>query len=309
MPRMARVKTGEAIYHIMARSISEVDLFKNEEDKSVYLAKIKKYQKLYKFRIYGYCLMDNHLHLLIDANGSDISRVMHSINFSYAQYFNRIHKRHGHLFQDRFKSKIIKDDKHLIAASAYIHNNPIDIPQYEFCPEKYKFSSLAIYMGLRNDPFELVEGGFIKGLFGLTQKAGRAKYIAFVYKCNDKKFKQEIEFEDEVTEYRSGRTILVRNYKPEDIIEFVAAKMNISKIALCMKGSRKLVHAKALVVVLMRSLCNFKCSTICDILGNITQMRISKLSSIGIELVIQDKNYINLVEEFIKNHRLKENLA
>jgi len=155
MPRMARVKTYDAIFHVMARSISEVDLFKDEEDKKTYLLFVRKYQKLYKFRVYGYCLMDNHVHLMIDVNGSDISKVMHGINFSYAQYYNRRHKRHGHLFQDRFKSKIVKDDRYLISLSAYIHNNPMDIPKYNTCPEKYCFSSLAVYLGLRQDSFEL----------------------------------------------------------------------------------------------------------------------------------------------------------
>ncbi|EYE87421.1 hypothetical protein Q428_13335, partial [Fervidicella metallireducens AeB] len=108
MPRLARQKKEDAIFHVMARSISEVDLFKDDEDKLNYLALVKKYQKTYEFRVYGYCLMDNHLHLIIDANGADISRIMHSINFSYAQYFNHRHKRHGHLFQDRFKSKMVK---------------------------------------------------------------------------------------------------------------------------------------------------------------------------------------------------------
>lgn len=302
MPRMARQKSYDAIYHIMARSISEVDLFKDDEDKLVYLSKIKKYQKLYEFRVYGYCLMDTHLHLIIDANGSNISQVMHSINFSYAMYFNRRHKRHGHLFQDRFRSKIITDERYLFAASAYVHNNPMDIPLYETCPEKYKFSSLAIYIGLRQDPYELVEDGFVKGLFGNNPKAAREKYIKFVYKCEDKKFKQEVEFENEETEYRSGRKILVRDFKPENIVEFIASKMNIPEKALCMKGSKGLVDAKAMTVVLMRSLCNFKCTAICNILGNITQVRVSKLSSIGIDLIIKDKKYTGLMEEFLRSY-------
>lgn len=65
------------------------------------------YQENYGFKVYGFCLMDNHAHFIIDVNGADISNIMHSINFKYAQVYNRKHKRHGHLFQDRFKSKIV----------------------------------------------------------------------------------------------------------------------------------------------------------------------------------------------------------
>jgi putative transposase len=299
LPRAARVKLQDAIYHVMARSISEIDMFKEDIDKKKYLALVKKYQELYKFRVYGYCLMSNHLHFIIDANGSDISKVMHSINFSYAQYFNRTHNRRGHLFQDRFKSKIITDDKYLIVASAYVHNNPMDISNYKNCPEKYEFSSLSIYLGLRQDPYELVDNRFIKGLFGKSKKAAREKYKRFIFKCNDKNFKEEIEFENEETEYRSERKILVRDYRAETIIDFICNKMSISKRALSMKWSRKLVEAKALLIVLMRSLCNFRCSTICNILGNITQTRVSVLSSIGIELIMNDKRYLDFIDEFI----------
>ena len=97
MPRPFRLKNGESIYHVMCKSITEVNLFKDSEDKKKYLSLIKKYKTLY-----GYCLMDNHLHLIIDANGSDISKVMHGINFSYAMYFNKKHEMGGHLFRDRF---------------------------------------------------------------------------------------------------------------------------------------------------------------------------------------------------------------
>jgi putative transposase len=93
MARKARVKTNESIFHIVCKSISEVNLFKNDDDKEKYLSLVKKYKKLYKVKIYGYCLMNNHTHLLIDANGADISKVMHGVNLCYAMYFNKKYKR------------------------------------------------------------------------------------------------------------------------------------------------------------------------------------------------------------------------
>ncbi|WDC83583.1 transposase [Caloramator sp. mosi_1] len=58
--------------------------------------------------------MDNHAHFIIDANGADISKIMHFINYKYAMWFNKRYSRHGHLFQDRFKSKIVKDERYLL---------------------------------------------------------------------------------------------------------------------------------------------------------------------------------------------------
>ena len=131
MPRTARIKTVGGMYHIMVRGCSETPLFKNDGDKDAYLKIIKKYQNMYHFKVYAYCLMTTHAHFIIDAIGSDISHIMHSINLSYAIFFNRQYNRHGHVFQDRFKSKLITSDKHLLTLSAYIHSNPKDIIKYK----------------------------------------------------------------------------------------------------------------------------------------------------------------------------------
>lgn len=275
MPRTARVKTDESIFHIMCKSISEVTLFKDDEDKKKYLLFVKKYKTLHNFKLYGYCLMDNHAHLMIDANGCDISKVMHGINFSYAMYFNRKYEREGHLFKDRFKSKIVYNERYLKTLSLYMHNNPTDIIEYKDCPEKYIFSSLSIFLGKTPNSFKLVDYVFAMSLFGNNLKSARKTYYSLLFRCNGENLKQDIEFEDEKTEYKSERKILIRNFNPEDIFEFIASKMNISKFHLYTKYSRKFVNAKALTVVLMRSLCNFKSRDISSTLGNITQARVS----------------------------------
>lgn len=235
MPRMARVKTVESIFHIMCKSISEVNLFRDDEDKKKYLLLVQKYKDLYNFKIYGYCLMDNHSHLMVDANGSDISKVMHGINFSYAMYFNKKYKREGHLFKDRFKSKIVNNERYLKVLSLYVHNNPTDLGEYKNCPEKYAFSSLAIFLGKRRDPFKLVNYGFVMSLFGNSLKSARKNYYNLLFRCNEEKLKEEVEFTDEKTEYKSERKIIIRNFKPEDIVEFVTTKMNIPKTKIHMK--------------------------------------------------------------------------
>lgn len=304
MPRMAREKSGDSIYHVMARSISEVDLFKEDEDKYEYISKIKKYQEMHMFKIYCYCFMSNHIHLIIDANGADISTIMHSINFSYAQYFNKKYKRHGHLFQDRFKSKIIDSDRYLIAASAYIHNNVVGIPMFAICPEKYLFSSLGTYVGMRKDPFGLISDGFIKSMFGSNARISIRNYIKFVYRCDNKAFKAEIEFENEKTEYRNERTILVREFKIEEILRYVSNKMNIPEQLLYVKNCKEIVEAKAIAAMLMRCLCNFKCAQICAVFGNITQTRVSGLCCIGADLVQKEPKYSNMINDFIKTYTI-----
>jgi putative transposase len=306
MSRTFRFKSVDALYHIICKSISELGLFRDSEDKTKYLMLIKKYKLIYNFKLYGYCLMDTHSHLIIDANGSDISKVMHGINFSYAMYYNKKYERKGHLFGDRFKSKIVGNDRYLKTLSLYVHNNPKDIGEYKDCPEKYAFSSLAIFLGKRQDNFNIVDYGYVMGIFGNNLEKARKNHYNLLSRCNEEKLKEELEFESEMefkdikTEYRSGRTLLVRNFKYEDIIDFIASRMNISKTHLNMKYSRKLVQAKALAVVLMRSLCDFKSSDISSILGNITQSRVSKLSTIGIDLIGTDEKFENIIHDFIE---------
>ncbi|MGV8983070.1 transposase [Clostridium sp.] len=302
MARMARLKAANAIYHIMCKSITEVDLYRDSEDKEKYLSLVKKYKNLYDVKIYGYCLMDNHVHLLVDSNGSDISKVMHGINLSYVAYFNRKYKREGPLFKDRFKSKIVDNEHYLKTVSLYIHNNPTDIGKFKDCPETYAFSSLGIYIGKKRDHFNIIDYGFVMGFFGNNLETARENYISLIGARTDERLKEKLEFKGEKTEYRSGRKIIERNFTSEDVLKFVASKMNISEFHFHRKYSRKLVGVKALTVVLLRGLCNFKFCDISSTLGNITQARISQLTNIGIELIGTDKKYENIIEEFINSY-------
>ena len=170
MPRKSREKHNRAIYHIMCRSISEILLFRDNDDKFYYLSLLKKNTDKYKCSIYAYCLMDNHLHLHLDPKGYDISKFMHSINTAYVLYYNKKYKRHGHVLQERFQSRILDSDRYNLAVSAYIHNNPKNIEVYTGREEEYKYSSYGIYLGLRKDEHKLVDINFIKSLTGISNK-------------------------------------------------------------------------------------------------------------------------------------------
>ncbi|MBF8984741.1 transposase [Lutibacter sp. B2] len=238
MPRLAIEKSAKSIFHSMIRSISEIDLFKEDEDKLKYFELIKKYQQKYQVKVYAYCLMTNHGHLMIDVNGADISRMMHSINFCYAQYYNRKYKRHGHVFQDRFKSKIVSDENYLITLSAYIHNNTKDLPMYKDHIEEYEFYSLKEYMHQSNT-FGILDGAFLIELMNLKSKKNRYAYLNLVKKCENEENELDIEFENVEYEYRSERRIISRDYKPAKIIEFVAAHLKEKKEGVRTKFSRK----------------------------------------------------------------------
>jgi hypothetical protein len=247
--------------------------------------------------------MDNHLHLILDANGADISKIMHCINFKYARYYNTVHKRHGHLFQDRFKSKIVKDERYLIALSAYIHNNPMDIKGYEDCPEKYYFSSLAVYLKFRKDPFDVLEEEYILSILGRKKSKSREVYMKLVMKVKTLPLnyiiKEEAEFEYEKTEYRSERRIIVRNFNIQNVIKYISEIFKIERALIHLRYQKELVPARAVLVVLLRRLCNLTQKDICGLLGNITGSRVSKLSSLGAALIRNDERYKNIIGGFM----------
>lgn len=301
MPRTARIKNYNSIFHVMCRSISEVTLFRDKKDKYRYLEILKKYQAMFSFKIYCYCLMDSHCHIAIDVNGADISKIFHGVNQSYAHYFNKKYNRHGHVFQDRFKSKIINKDSYLINLSGYIHANPLSIKKYRNSAEGYPFSSLGIYLGIHKDNLNLINSEFIMSYFSDKKVDSKKLYLEFVKNYTKNNIDPSIKFEDEPTEYASNRTILARDCSVEKIIDFITSKTKLPKNMLKMKNCSRSTHTRALFVFLTRNLCNYKYKEICNIIGNLTESRVSALCVLGINLSIYDPKYSNIIDEFINN--------
>lgn len=145
MPRRARRLSESKIYHIIIRGNERQNIFRSAEDKEKFLEilRIKRKEGCYEYL--AYCLMDNHVHLIIDQGEENIAKIMQGINVRYAQYFNKRYDRIGHLFQDRFKSEEIGDDRYLLAAVRYIHNNPVKVGMVE-TPANYRWSSYNSYI-------------------------------------------------------------------------------------------------------------------------------------------------------------------
>ncbi|NYB74900.1 transposase [Sedimentibacter hydroxybenzoicus DSM 7310] len=152
MPRQARVHSDTGIYHIMIRGNDKRIIFLDNEDRKRFISTLFEKASEENIRIYAYCLMNNHVHLLLHEEDDNIAILMKRINVSYVYYFNKRYKRVGHLFQDRFKSEIVDNDDYLLAVVRYIHNNPVKAGIVS-SPEKYLWSSYNDYISTkkRND--------------------------------------------------------------------------------------------------------------------------------------------------------------
>lgn len=147
MPRGARVKSSTGIYHIVERGNERANIFRDTEDKMKFINILRNKKKEMSFEVYAYCLMDNHVHLLIKESQDEICNIMKSINVSYVIYFNKKYDRIGHLFQGRFKSEAVENDSYLINVLRYIHQNPFKADMVEDLDD-YPWSSYIEYTRL-----------------------------------------------------------------------------------------------------------------------------------------------------------------
>jgi len=145
MPRTARIYTEEGAFHILARGNNKQKIFLSANDFAAYKSLLKKLKGEHPFKLYHYCLMANHVHLIIETNQkTSLSRFMKRLNLAYYSYFKKKYGYAGHFWQDRFKSLLISKDEYLTACGLYIERNPVKAKMVE-SPRLYQYSSYHYY--------------------------------------------------------------------------------------------------------------------------------------------------------------------
>lgn len=125
MPRKARKKSESGVYHVMLRGINQQQIFEDNEDREKFIQVLTDCKAISKYKMFAYCLMGNHVHLLLKVEAEDLEQIFKRIGGRYVYWYNVKYQRTGHLFQDRFKSEPVETDKYFLAAIRYIHQNPI----------------------------------------------------------------------------------------------------------------------------------------------------------------------------------------
>ncbi len=144
MPRKARIDIKDYYYHIIARGQRKNPLFFSNKDFDFFIELLDKQLTKYDIKVYAFCLMKNHYHLLVKRNNDSLEKFFKNLHTKYAIYFNRKYKLVGHVFQGRYKSFIILNEKYLYALLKYIHNNPIKAKIVNRIGD-YKYSSYNFY--------------------------------------------------------------------------------------------------------------------------------------------------------------------
>ncbi len=155
MPRVARRKSSTGIYHVILRGINHQTIFEDDEDYLRLLHTLEKYREKSGFTLYAYCLMGNHIHLLMKEAAEDLGVIFKRIGASYVYQYNRKYRRRGPLFQGRFRSEVVEDDRYFLTVVRYIHQNPLRAGMVKEIAN-YPWSSYWEYVG---QPGEPVAGG------------------------------------------------------------------------------------------------------------------------------------------------------
>ena len=144
MPRTARKTAENGIYHIMIRGINKQRIFESEEDYSRFMMILSQCKQLSGFDLYAWCLMGNHVHLLIRPRLETLEQAMKRAGIRYVAWFNKKYERTGHLFQDRFASELVDSDEYFMTVLRYIHWNPVKGGLAQHVGE-YRYDSFSDY--------------------------------------------------------------------------------------------------------------------------------------------------------------------
>ncbi len=180
MPRIMRKRSPTDIYHIMIRGINQQNIFVEDEDNEKFIDTLVEYQKEIEYEIYAYCLMGNHVHLLMKKGNEEIGNTMRRIGVSYVYWYNWQYSRKGHLFQDRFRSEVVKDDAYFLTVLRYIHQNPVKAGLINDIGT-YKWSSYKEYI----KESRLVNTNFALAMFSAERDEALARFRSFHLEVND----------------------------------------------------------------------------------------------------------------------------
>jgi len=178
MPRRAREKSQSGIYHVILRGVNRQEIFHDDSDNIRFLETLERYKKKVKIKVHGWCLMGNHVHLLLEEGNEQLSTTIKRIGISFVWYYNLKYNAVGHLFQDRYKSEKVESDEYLMTVIRYIHQNPVKAGVVKK-PKQWKWSSYKGYCGERLHPTGLLNSELILSIFSKDKNTAVTRFKKF----------------------------------------------------------------------------------------------------------------------------------
>ena len=180
MPRKSRIDISGAIHHVIVRGIERRKIFLNDSDRGEFIRRLSEALERTQSQCYAWCLIPNHFHLLIRTGVNPLSTLMRSLLTGYAIYFNKKYKRHGYLYQNRYKSILCQEEVYFLELIRYIHLNPIRSRLVETLPEldRYKWSGHSVLVGKQKHTWQ--EKGEVLVRFSTKKSIALQRYREFI---------------------------------------------------------------------------------------------------------------------------------
>jgi putative transposase len=145
MARPLRISHPNAFYHVSCRGNDRGAIFRDDHDRTRFLERLRSALEIFSVRGHAYVLMSNHFHLIVETPKANLSEFMRQFNISYTGYYNRRHRRIGHLYQGRFKAIVVDADSYLLELSRYVHLNPVRIKLKAQRPKPERMREISQY--------------------------------------------------------------------------------------------------------------------------------------------------------------------
>lgn len=283
MSRKPRIHFPGAVYHVILRGNAGQEIFFAKKDRGRFYLLLQEGIEKFGHRVLAFCLMPNHVHLVIQVGEKSLSKIMHNISFRYTRFINARKKRTGHLFQGRYKAILVDADSYLLELVRYVHNNPVRAKITETI-DQHRWSSHRVYLGLDIVPW--LSTDLVLSQFSKHEKTATKLYHEFVLRGSVEEHR--VEFHRGINEGRIlgddrfSEESLIRSkqkFRPkislEDVIRGVCEVYAIDKKTLLSAGkARPASEARAVAALLVQDLDNL---TLTD-LGRVLKRRIAILS-------------------------------
>ena len=180
MPRGARLDSPGTLHHVMVRGIEGNSIVADDEDRMYFVSRMGKVAAATGTSIYAWALLTNHAHILLKSGASGLSTFMRKLLTGYATGYNLRHKRHGHLFQNRYKSIVCEEEPYFLRLVSYIHLNPLRAGLAESLEdlERYPSSGHAVVMNRIRHKWQ--DRNYVLGYFGKRESSALQAYREFV---------------------------------------------------------------------------------------------------------------------------------
>lgn len=241
MGRPWREEYRGSIYHVIARGNNKEFIFREGIDKGYFVKQLKEAKLGMGYNIYGFVMMDNHYHLIIQPMDKKLQEIMHQINNKYSKFFNGKYGRAGHVFQGRYKAILVQDERQMLRLLRYVHQNPV---RANICTyvDQYEWSSDPYY---RKNIDGFINTKVVLNMLDKDRKMAIIKYIEFMREYEDRDYDQEKIIGDEAYQILfSERKKVTQRKRLDEILAEAAENQEAYELIKAGSRNRNLTQSK-----------------------------------------------------------------